>query len=82
MRVPQHEILQRTDYPTKVPILNYYNVHYIILYKEAILQADWPRYESLVHEILGRDSTPYYDDRLMQVYKVPIAPKPSNPFQH
>jgi hypothetical protein len=77
---PDNDILKRTDYASQgIPILNYYNTPYIIMYKEAITADNWARTEGVLHQVLGRDAKPYYEDNVMRVYKVPQAPPPSNP---
>jgi hypothetical protein len=77
---PERDFLQRTDYATHgIPILNYYNTPYIILYKEAITPENWARMEEVIKQVLGEDAKPYYEDRLMRVYRVPAVPPPSNP---
>jgi len=76
---PERDFLSRTDYKTQgVPVLNYYDVRYIILYKEAITPPQWSRYQAMLKEVLGQDFTIYYEDRIMQVYKVPLALAPAN----
>lgn len=77
---PDHEILQRTDYQAQgLSILNYYNVRYVILYKDAIGETDWPKFEGVVKEVLGDPSAPVYDDATLRAYEVPGAPPLANP---
>ena len=72
---PQHDFLTPTNYRVEGSfILNYYNVRYVILYKEAISGDDWPRFVGAVEEALGGKSGPYYEDHIMRVYKVPAPP--------
>jgi hypothetical protein len=80
LHYPEPDILKRTDYRTQgLPILNYYNVRYVVMYKEAIDAHNWDRMEELLRDVLGAEIQPHYDDRLMRVYKVPDAPPASNP---
>ena len=77
---PPEDFLRRTDYASQgVPILNYYNVRYIVLYKEALNQEWWERYQALLDSILGSDRQVRYEDEGMQVYSVPIAPPAEDP---
>ncbi len=76
---PDKDILKATDLASQgIPILNYYNTPYIIMYKEAMTPDNWARAEGLLHQVLGKDATPYYEDNIMRVYKVPQASPPSN----
>ncbi len=61
-----------------LPLLNYWKVRYIILWKEAMpekgrLEAQ----RNLVQAALGKNPTPVYQDERMEAYKVPgIQPYP------
>ena len=80
LHYPDQDILKRTDYKTQgLPILNYYNVRYIILYKEAIDPHNWNRMEEVIAQALGEGVRPHYEDRMMRVYRVPDGPTASNP---
>lgn len=67
-----------------VPLLNYYHVHYIVLYRDALLdtgQGDGstaPQIldaaERLVHQVLGADIHPVFQDGVTEIYRVPDAP--------
>ncbi len=77
---PKQDFLTRTDYSTQgVPILNYYNVRYIVLYKDAITPQQRPSYDSVLARVFGAGLKPYYEDNLMWVYRVPESPPPANP---
>ncbi len=77
---PERDFLKRTDYRTQgVPILNYTSTRYIILYKEAISPDIMPRYTSLMKQVFGESVSPYYEDGLMTVYKVPDAQPAADP---
>ncbi len=77
---PEHDIVQRTDDKVQgIPILNYYNVRYVILYKDAISETNWPKYEGAVKRILGENSAPVYDDKILRAYEVPRASAPADP---
>jgi hypothetical protein len=57
-----------------LPLLNYWKVRYIILWKEAMpekgrLEAQ----RSLVQAALGKNATPVYQDERMEAYKVPVG---------
>jgi hypothetical protein len=72
---PPQDFLERTDYATQgLAILNFYRVHYIILYKEA-LTPTWQEgeFQRLIGQAFGGEPTPYYEDSLIRVYKVPGA---------
>lgn len=77
------DILTPPDYATfGTPLLNYYHVRYIVLYPDALRAAapdalgDARR---LVHEALGADARPIYEDAVTEVYRVPDSPPPANP---
>jgi hypothetical protein len=77
---PQQDFLTHTDYATQgIPILNFYNTRYIVLYKDAIGPDDWSGYDALLSQVLGKGVKPYRDEKLVRVYKVPCAPPPTNP---
>lgn len=77
---PKQDFLARTDYSTQgVPILNYYNVRYIVLYKDAITPQERLLYDSTLARVFGAGAKPYYEDNLMWVYRVPESPPPANP---
>ncbi len=72
-----------------VPLLNYYNVRYIALYRDALLdtgQGDGttsPQVldaaERLVHQVLGADARPVFQDSVTEIYRVPDAPPLAQP---
>ncbi len=77
---PERDFLARTDYTTQaIPILNYYNVRYVIMYNEAISRRHRAAFEAVLKQAFGKDYVPFYQDKLMIVYKVPTAPAPANP---
>lgn len=77
---PERDFLSRTDYKSQgAAILSYYNVRYVILYKEAISQQEWPRVVGVVEEVLGSGKKPEYEDNIMRVYRVSPTPAPANP---
>lgn len=78
---PDQDFLTRTDYRKQgLALLNYYDVRYIIMYKDAITTSQWGRYRAILAQVLGDNVQPFYEDRLMYVYKVPTAPAlPANP---
>lgn len=79
---PAQDFLTRTDYRAQgLSILNYYDVRYIVLYKDAITTSQWNRFKEILAQILGQNVAPFYEDRLMFVYQVPKAKAlPANPF--
>ena len=59
-----------------VPLLRYYNVRYIVLWFAALrdLRPDGVEAaDALVHQALGADARPAYEDGIMRVYQVPEA---------
>lgn len=72
-----------------VPLLNYYNVRYVVLYRDALLdtgQGDGttaPQVldaaERLVHQVLGAEARPVFEDGVAEIYRVPDAPPPAQP---
>ncbi len=77
---PEQDFLDRTNYSTYgVSILNYYNVRYIILYKEAVKPEDSSKFTDLIEQVLGSGVQPVYEDKLMVAYKVPRVSSPLNP---
>ncbi len=78
---PAHDFLQRTDYATQgLAILNYYDVHYIVLYNDALYPGwDEGAFQHILTQILGPNPQPTYQDRIMRVYAVPQGPPPANP---
>jgi hypothetical protein len=72
-----------------VPLLNYYDVRYIVLYRDALLdtgQGDGstaPQVldaaERLVHQVLGADARPVFQDSVTEIYRVPDAPPLAQP---
>jgi hypothetical protein len=78
---PDQDFLRHTDYATQgLPILNFYNVRYIVLYKEALV-GNWDEaaFQEVIGQVLGPGVQPIVDDRLMRVYAVPQAAPPANP---
>jgi hypothetical protein len=72
---PSQDFLERTDYTSQgLAILNFYRVRYIILYKEA-LTPTWQEgeFQRLIGDVFGGAPSPYYEDNLMRVYRVPDA---------
>jgi len=65
-----------------VPLLNYYDVRYLVLYLDA-LRDTGPTATSdaraLVRDTLGADAAPVFTDALTEIYRVPVAPPPANP---
>ena len=72
-----------------VPLLNYYNVRYIVLYRDALLDTGQddgttsPQVldaaERLVHQVLGADARPVFQDSVTEIYRVPDAPPLAQP---
>lgn len=72
-----------------VPLLNYYDVRYIVLYRDALLdtgQGDGsttPQVldaaERLVHQVLGADARPVFQDAVTEIYRVPDSPPLAQP---
>jgi hypothetical protein len=72
-----------------VPLLNYYHVRYIVLYLDALLdqrKIDSPDphlvldiEERLVHQVLGADAHPVFQDAVTEIYRVPDAPPLAQP---
>jgi len=56
------------------PLLNYWNVRYIIIWKEAMLSRLLDRNRRLIEAGIGQNAKPVYEDARMEVYKVPTAP--------
>ncbi len=76
------DILTPPDYATiGLPLLNYYHVHYIVLYPDALRGAApdaLANTRQLVGQALGASVRPFYVDTVTEVYRVPDAP-PANP---
>lgn len=72
-----------------IPLLNYYHVRYVVLYRDALLdtgQGDGstaPQVldtaERLVHQVLGTDARPVFQDAVTEIYRVPDAPPLAQP---
>ena len=72
-----------------VPLLNYYNVRYIALYRDALLDTGkgdgttspqvLDAAERLVHQVLGADARPVFQDSVTEIYRVPDAPPLAQP---
>lgn len=75
------DMLATPDYRTMgVPLLNAYHVRYITLWFAALrdLRPDGvAAADALVHQALGDDARPTYEDTTMRVYRVPDAPPPA-----
>jgi hypothetical protein len=78
---PGRDILTPTDYTTLgLPILNFYNVRYIVEYKDAIPPDTLSKYETIIHQVLGEQASPTYEDSTLRAYAVPPAQsQPANP---
>ncbi len=81
---PKVDFLRRTDYTTQgLAILNYYNVRYIVVYKNVIIDPsqawDEQGFQSILQQVLGTSPRVYYEDQVMRVYKVPDGPPAANP---
>jgi hypothetical protein len=77
---PPDDFLDRTDNATQAAaVLNYYKTRYIVLWKAAISEDEWPRYTDLLRQALGQDAQPYFEDYLMVAYRVPQALLPADP---
>ncbi len=78
---PDHDFLRRTDYITQGrAILNYYDVGYIVVYKQA-LDAAWNErlFGRIIGQVLGTGVQPTYEDSLLRAYRVPAGPPATNP---
>lgn len=77
------DILAPPDYATfGAPLLAYYGVRYIVLYPDALVQKDGDALRDardLVRQALGANVRPVYEDRIMEVYRVPDTPPPAPP---
>ena len=72
-----------------IPLLNYYNVRYIVLYVDALLDQRkldpanktlvYDTAERLVHRVLGADAQPVFRDAVTEVYRVPDHPPLAQP---
>jgi hypothetical protein len=72
-----------------IPLLNYYNVRYIVLYVDALLDQRktdpahktviYDTTERLVHQVLGADAQPVFRDAQTEVYRVPDHPPLAQP---
>lgn len=65
-----------------VPLLNYYHVRYIVLWLHALddLAPDaLDTAERTVHDTLGADAKPAYDDGTVRAYRVPNGPPLAQP---
>ena len=72
------DFLPTPDYgKLALPLLNYYNVRYIILYLDALKETS-PKAlsaaEGLVRQALGPTTRPVYEDAKMRAYRVPSGP--------
>ncbi len=75
------DILATPDYKTwGIPLFNFYNIRYIIFYLDALESHpdSFATAENLVHQVLGNDAKPVYEDKLMRAYRVPQEPLPAN----
>lgn len=74
------DILATPDYSEwGLPLLNYYKVRYIVLYKEALQELAWqalPAAEDLVKRTLG-EAKPVFEDSKTRIYRVPDGPAPT-----
>jgi hypothetical protein len=71
---PDHDFLRRTDLEEQgARILAYYKVRYVVLYKDALGPALMPSYVTAMRNILGEETTPFYEDGMMTVYRVGSA---------
>ncbi len=72
-----------------LPLLNYYHVRYIVLYLDALLDQrkvdnPSPTYvldtaKQLMHQVLGADARPVFQDAVTEIYRVPDAPPLAQP---
>ena len=71
------------DYRTVgVPLLNFYHVHYLVLYLDALQETGAGATavaRQLVQQALGADARPVYTDAEMEVYSVPDGPPLATP---
>lgn len=82
-RPPKGDFLPTPDYAeVGLPLLNYYNVRYLVLYLDA-LRDTGPTATSdaraLVRDTLGEGARPVFTDALTEIYRVPAAPPAANP---
>ncbi len=66
-----------------VPLLNYYHVRYLVLYRDALRDFSpgaTAAAHTLVQRILGDSTRPIYVDAEMEAYRVPDAPPLATPF--
>ncbi len=78
---PAQDFLRRTDYATQgQAILNYYQVGYIVVYKQA-LDSAWNErtFQRIIGQILGAGIQPTYEDSLLRAYRVPAGGPAVNP---
>jgi hypothetical protein len=72
------------DYRTVgVPLLNFYHVHYIVLYLDALAETGPGATDvahQLVYQSLGADARPVYTDASMEAYSVPDGPPLATPY--
>lgn len=77
------DFIPAPDYATLgVPLLNYYDVRYIVLYLDALRDTGPTATEdarNLVRDTLGQGARPVFTDDLTEIYRVPTAPAPANP---
>ena len=94
--IEQYRPTKRPDFLTPpaygtigIPMLNYYNVRYIVLYLDALrdqrkIDSSNPTLvldteERLVHQVLGADARPVFQDPVTEIYRVPDAPPLAQP---
>jgi hypothetical protein len=56
-----------------VPLLNYWNVRYIVIWKEALTGEELAANRQLLLQGLGNTIVPVYEDSRMEAYQVPQA---------
>ncbi len=70
---PDRDFLSAPDYKSvALPLLNYYKIGYLVIYKEALDPAGLKYATDLAKQILP-DPRPTYEDARMLAYKVPTA---------
>jgi hypothetical protein len=70
---PKTDFLATPDYKKiALPLLNFYKVRYIVLYKEALTQETAGVYQALIDEALNKP-LPVFEDNLLIAYRVPQA---------
>ncbi len=73
---PKSDFLPTPDFgKLGLPLLNYYNVRYIVIYNNEVGRRLNEQILALLTQVYGGKLPPtYYEDTLMRVYKVPAVP--------